>query len=47
MCLAVYREDVYVCHYYYACLDNAVYSGIVCVTVIVSEMLCVCGTMCY
>lgn len=45
MCFAVYREDVHVCHYYYACLD--VYSGIVCVAVIVSEMLCVCGTMCY
>lgn len=37
-CFAVYRgEDVHVCHCSRVCLGNAVDSGIVCVTVILSE----------
>lgn len=40
-------EDVHVCHCYCVCLDNAVYRGTACITVIVSEILCVRGTVLY
>lgn len=40
-------EDVHVCHCYCVCLDNAVYSGTACITVIVSEILCVRGAVLY
>lgn len=53
LCFAVCQgEDAHACHCYCVCLDSAVYSGIVCVTLslylkcCVSVELCVTESMC-